>query len=253
MPWGCPGLKMMLKEFKMDLHIHTCLSPCAQSEMLPTAIIKKAKEQNLDAVGICDHNSAENITAVRKAAQSQGLHVLAGMEICSREEVHILVFFEDDNALMRMQTTVYKNLPGVNNEKYFGEQFIADEYDKVVGSTKKLLIGSTTLGVNEIVASVHSLGGLTVASHVDRESFGIIGQLGFIPKELPLDALEISPRCNTDEIENYRSYGFPLITSSDAHFLSDIGRVFTKFLLSALSFSEVAMAFRGIQGRAVSI
>ena len=244
---------MMLKEFKMDLHIHTCLSPCAQSEMLPTAIIKKAKEQNLDAVGICDHNSAENITAVRKAAQSQGLHVMAGMEICSREEVHILVFFEDDDALMRMQTIVYENLPGENDEKYFGRQLIADEYDKVVGSTKKLLIGSTTLGVNEIVASVHSLGGLTVASHVDRESFGIIGQLGFIPKELPLDALEISPRCNTDEIENYRSYGFPLITSSDAHFLSDIGRVFTKFLLSALSFSEVAMAFRGIQGRAVSI
>jgi len=244
---------MMPKEFKMDLHIHTCLSPCAQSEMLPTAIIKKAREQNLDAVGICDHNSAENISAVRKAAKKEGLHVLAGMEICSREEVHVLAFFEDDDALMRMQTIVYENLPGENNEKYFGEQLIADEYDKVVGSTKKLLIGSTTLGVNEIVASAHGLGGLTVASHIDRESFSIIGQLGFIPKELPLDALEISPRCNPDEIENYKSYGLPLITSSDAHLLSDIGRVFTKFLLSAVSFSEVAMAFRGIQGRTVNI
>lgn len=237
----------------MDLHIHTCLSPCAESEMLPTAIIKRAKKENLDGIGICDHNSAENVLAVKKAGQREGLQVLGGMEICSSEEVHILAFFNDDDALFEMQNIVYENLSGENDEKYFGEQLIVDEHDKIVGSTRELLIGSTSLGINKIVEQVHSLGGLAIASHVDRDSFSIIGQLGFIPEELPLDALELSWRCKSDEINNYKDYGLPLVKSSDAHFLSDIGKVSATFLLSAPLFSEVGMAFQSIEGRAVNV
>jgi PHP family Zn ribbon phosphoesterase len=242
-----------MKEYKMDLHIHTCLSPCAESEMLPTAIIKQAKEKNLDVVGICDHNSAENVSAVRKAGEREGVQVLGGMEISSSEEVHILVFFDDDDALLEMQNIVYENLPGENNENYFGEQLIVGENDRITGSTKKLLIGSTRLAIDKVVELTHSLGGLAIASHVDRESFSIIAQLGFIPKELPLDALEISWRSESGKVDNYESYGSPLVKSSDAHFLSDVGRVATTFCLSAPSFSEVAMALRGLEGRAVNI
>jgi PHP family Zn ribbon phosphoesterase len=242
-----------MKEYKMDLHIHTCLSPCAQSDMLPTALIKRAKEENLDAIGICDHNSAENVQAVRKAGEGERVQVLGGMEICSSEEVHILTFFNDDDALFEMQNIVYENLSGENDEKYFGEQLIVDEHDRVVGSTKKLLIGSTSLGIDKIVELVHSLGGLAVASHVDRNSFSIIAQLGFIPEELPLDALELSWRCETREVNNYESYGLPLVKSSDAHFLSDVGKVSTTFLLSVPLLSELAMAFHGIEGRAVNV
>ena len=253
MPSGFAEQKMMLKEFKMDLHIHTCLSPCAEPEMSPAAIVNQAKQQKLDAIGICDHNSAENAAAAKKAGQSRGLHALTGMEICSSEEVHILAFFDNDEALMQMQNIIYENLPGENNEKYFGEQLIVNENDEIVDSNKKLLIGSTTLSIEKIVESVHELGGLAVASHVDRDSFSIVAQLGFIPQELTLDALELSTRCEPGDIENYRSYGLPLIASSDAHFLSDIGKAFTTFSMNALSFSELAMAFRGIDCRAVSI
>lgn len=237
----------------MDLHIHTCLSPCAQSDMLPTTIIKQARDKNVDVVGICDHNSAENVLAVRKAGEKEGVQVLGGMEISSSEEVHILAFFDDDGALLEMQNIVYENLFGENDEKYFGEQLIVDEYDKIIGSTNKLLIGSTSLGIDRIVELVHSLGGLAVASHVDRDSFSIIAQLGFIPKELPLDALELSWRCELSEVNNYESYGLPLVKSSDAHFLSDIGKAVTTFSLSASSFSEVAMAFQNVEGRTVNI
>jgi len=237
----------------MDLHIHTCLSPCAQPEMLPTAIIKRAKEENLDGIGICDHNSAENVQAVRKAGEKEGVQVLGGMEICSSEEVHILTFFDDDDALLEMQKIVYENLSGENDERYFGEQLIVDEHDRVVGSTKKLLIGSTSLGIDKIVELVHSLGGLAVASHVDRDSFSIIAQLGFIPEELPLDALELSWRTESKQVNNYESYGLPLVKSSDSHFLSDVGKVSTTFLLNAPLFSELAMAFHGIEGRAVNV
>ena len=237
----------------MDLHIHTCLSPCAQSDMLPTTIIKQARDKNVDVVGICDHNSAENVLAVRKAGEKEGVQVLGGMEISSSEEVHILAFFDDDGALLEMQNIVYENLFGENDEKYFGEQLIVDEYDRTIGSTNKLLIGSTSLGIDRIVELVHSLGGLAVASHVDRDSFSIITQLGFIPKELPLDALELSWRCELSEVNNYESYGLPLVKSSDAHFLSDIGKAVTTFSLSVPSFSEVVMAFHNVEGRAVNV
>jgi predicted metal-dependent phosphoesterase TrpH len=243
----------MLKDFKMDLHIHSCLSPCGEPEMLPMAIVERARELHLDAIGICDHNSAENVIAVKKAGQREGVEVLGGMEICTSEEVHVLAFFDDDEALLEMQNIVYENLPGENDEGYFGEQLIADENDKIIGSTNKLLIGSTTLGIAKVVELVHGLGGLAIASHVDRESFSLIGQLGFVPEDLSLDGLELSRRCGPSEFCNYESYGLPRVQSSDSHILADIGKVATTFTLSCPSYSEVAMAFKRIEGREVSI
>lgn len=237
----------------MDLHVHTCLSPCAESEMTPQAIVRRAKEQNLDVIAVCDHNSAENVGAVKKAGANQGVQVLGGMEICSSEEVHILAFFDNDEPLFEMQRIVYDHLFGENDEKYFGEQLLVDEHDEVVGTTDRLLIGSTTLSVDEIVETIHSLGGLAVASHVDREAFSMIGQLGFIPEGLSLNALEVSWRCPDSDIADYRKYGFELVRSSDAHLLQDIGRGFTTFLLDAPEFSEVAMALDRVGPRQINI
>ena len=244
---------MTMKEYKIDLHIHTCLSPCAQSEMLPAAIIKRAKDKGLDVIGVCDHNSAENVPAMKKVGEAEGVQVLGGMEICSSEEVHILAFFDDNGALLEMQNIVYENLSGENDVEYFGKQLIADEDDRIVGSSEKLLIGSVGLGIGKIVELVHNLGGLAVASHIDRDSFSILAQLGFIPEELPLDALELSWRCGSNKADDYKSYDLPLVKSSDAHFLSDIGKAVTTFLLNAPSFFEIAMAFKGIEGRMVKI
>ncbi|MFC1650456.1 PHP domain-containing protein [Candidatus Latescibacterota bacterium] len=243
----------MLKEFRLDLHIHTCLSPCADLQMLPSEITKYAEMRNLDGIGICDHNSAENVPAVIKAGKREGLKVFGGMEITSSEEVHILCYFNDEKALMEMQNVVYDNLSGENDENYFGEQLVVDEFDTVLGVNKKLLIGATTLMIREIENITHTLGGFAVASHIDRESFGIIGQLGFIPEELSLDALELSPDHNSGNIEEYGCYGIPFIKSSDAHFLSDIGKTCTTFLLNSLSFSEIVMALRCADGRTIGM
>ena len=237
----------------MDLHIHTCLSPCGDITMLPTEIIKQAKNKNLDGIGICDHNSAENVAAVKKVGEREELQVFGGLEIISCEEVHVLAFFDDDVALLEMENIVYKHLSGENNENFFGKQLIVDEYDRIVGSNKKLLIGSTGLALKEIITLIYSLGGVAIASHIDRDSFSIIGQLGFIPEELLLDALELSPNYESNRTANFKGYGPPLVTFSDAHFLSDIGKTFTKFMLNALSFSEMIMAFHGVEGRIVKI
>lgn len=243
----------MLKEYNVDLHIHTCLSPCADLTMLPTAIIKQARIQNLDMIGITDHNSAENVYAVKKAGEKEKVEVLGGIEITSQEEIHILAFFDSFNNLKKMQEIIYKNLPAENDEKAFGEQIIVDENDNIIGKNNLLLIGATNLGINEIVVLIHQLDGIAVASHVDRDSFSITRQLGFIPEDLELDAIELSCNYKNNKNFKFKNYNFPLLTSSDAHFLSDIGKTRTTFYVEDLSFSELKKAFQSSENRKVLI
>jgi len=235
----------------LDLHIHTCLSPCADLAMAPTAIIKQAKIRGLDIIGICDHNSTENVLAVKKAGRKENIAVFAGIEISSREEAHIMGFFDSDSSLEKIQEVIYANLPGKNDEKKFGEQIIVDEYDGPVSSNEKLLSGAAGFSVDKVVDLIHDAGGLAIASHIDRESFGIIGQLGFIPEGLNLDAAEVSRNCGPDKIAEYKRYGLPLVKFSDAHFLTDIGAVFSVCLLKEPAVAEFALALKGVEGRAV--
>ena len=244
---------MALKEFKLDLHIHTCLSPCADLTMIPSALVKEAKKKKLDGIGICDHHSAENVAVIKKVGKREGLTVFGGIEISSKEEAHILAYFDDNDALMEMQETVYNNLSGENDASYFGEQLVADENDKFIESNDRLLIGSTDLPVSKIVQMTHNLGGVAVASHIDRESYSLIGQLGFIPEGLALDALEVSYQYKQNKNIDITSFDLPLVTSSDSHYLSDIGRSVTTFSLHELSFTEMVMAFKNIKGRRVAI
>ncbi len=243
----------MLKKLRMDLHIHTCLSPCADLGMLPGRIAGRARQQGLDAIGISDHNSAENVVAVRKAADREGVAVVGGIEVTSEEEVHILVLFDDDEGLFGLQRVIYDNLPGVNDERAFGEQVLADEHDEVTGVNDRLLIGATTLSVDEVVDAIHSLGGVAIAAHVDRERFGIIGQLGFIPDELALDGVEVSARASPgrEPPGSPQAFGFPVIASSDAHSVDDIGRSSTVFLVKEATATEIGKALHNEDGRSV--
>lgn len=240
-------------ELKADLHIHTCLSPCAEPEMVPTMIVAAARVRGLDIIGICDHNSAENVAAVKACAREEDLLVLGGMEITSAEEVHVLGYFEDDGALNDAQDAVYDELEGENDEAAFGPQWIVDEHDVVVESNARLLIGATRLSIDDVVKLIHRLGGLAVASHIDREAFSLFGQLGFIPPELALDALELSPGHTVAARSGFDRLGLPLICNSDAHVLADIGRAYTTFTVQSPTFAEIAMALRGEKGRCVRI
>lgn len=242
---------MNLRIFEADLHIHTCLSPCGELEMTPSKVVQTCKEKGIDIIAICDHNSAENVEWVQKAAEKYDIYVLPGMEITTSEEVHILAFFDTCDQVMTLQNYVYSNLlPGENNDDLFGMQVVANEKDEVEKIVHKLLIGGTTISLNQAIEKIHSLKGLAVPAHIDRENFSILAQLGFIPDEFNADALELSFRGEINEILQITGVrGFPIIRSSDAHQLSDIGRITTSMCIETVSMDELKKAFMRESGR----
>ena len=244
----------MIRAFRCDLHVHTCLSPCASLDMCPSALVGRAVAEKLDVIAVCDHNASENVPHVIRAARGRELVVLPGMEITSREEVHLLALFDRMDCLQRLQDIVYSHLSGINDESRFGCQAIVNELDEVEGFNERLLIGATELALADLVRHIHDFGGLTVASHIDRESFSVISNLGFVDPEIPFDALEISER--TGLARARRKYpelaSYPFLASSDAHRIEEIGSSFTEIFLDQPSVHELKMAFSGQGGRRIA-
>jgi len=237
-----------VRELLADLHIHTCLSPCAEREMSPPAVVREARQRGLHLIAICDHNSAENVEAASRAAEDTGLTVIGGMEISTREEVHVLGLFKDDHALESAQEVVYENLSGENDPEIFGEQLVMNERGEVVRHNSRLLIGATDLTLEEVLRAIHRLGGMAIAAHVDRPSFSIISQLGFIPPGLRLDGVEVC----SDTLPVLPK-DLAVVRSSDAHRPEEIGSRYTRFLLERPMASEIEMALRRIEGRRILI
>ncbi len=234
----------------MDLHVHSCLSPCGDDSMVPARVLARAREAGLDAIGICDHNTAGNVPAFRAAGRRAGLAVLAGMEITSAEEIHLLALFDDEEDLARLQRVVDAHLAGENRAEVFGDQILVDENGEPVGLDERLRIGATDLSLAELVALVHRLGGLAIASHVDRPAFSVVSQLGFVPADLELDAVEMSAFAGGPQ-RGLRAYGFAAVAFSDAHYPPEIGRCRTRVRVAQASVSELGKALRGRGGRRV--
>ncbi len=222
--------------------------------MSPLRIVRRSKKLKLDIIGICDHNSAENTGAAMHAAQHTPVTVLPGMEIASAEEVHVIALFEKTDDVLAMQGFVYQHLPNTRNDPHlFGEQVIANEFDDVLGFQERLLMTATDIPLHTLVHKVHKYNGIAIASHVDRPSFGLYGQLGFVPPDLKLDAMELSPHTSYEQaITQFPDITqFPVISSSDAHYLDDIGKNGTLFWLAEPTFSEIQKALKKEDGRKI--
>jgi len=243
----------MLSRVRADLHVHTCLSPCGDLQMSPKKIVAQAQRRNIGIIAICDHNSTQNAPAVMKAAKASDVVVLPGMEVCSREEIHLLGIFQNPDAAFALQTMVYDHLPGKNNPDVFGLQVVANEADEVVEILEKLLIGATDLEVDRIVDEIHRLGGIAIASHVDRESFSVFSQIGFIPETLGFDALELTGRTMIDEARHrFAPVGeAAFVRNSDAHRLDELGTNTSEYLLECPTLQEIRKALKQEDGRMV--
>jgi len=239
-----------VKRFLVDLHIHTALSPCASEEMTPPAIVWAAVRKGLGMIAICDHNTARNAGATQEAAGAN-LTVLAGMEMTTAEEVHVVGIFPDAERACAAGDEVRSSLPDMGDASTrFGEQRLMDAQGKILGKETKMLAASSAFGLSETVNLIKRHDGLAIAAHVDRPSFSVLSQLGMFPADAGFDAVEVSAAAvSSARAVQFSSFGLPVIVSSDSHFLSDVGTRCTVSEMGEPSFNELALAFKGIGQR----
>lgn len=245
-----------MKLFKADLHTHTVLSPCGDIDMSPLNIVKKAKDKGIDILGITDHNSTKNCKALDQVAQKNGLFILKGAEVTTKEEVHCLTFFENDDELFEFQQYIDEHLPKIKNDiKKFGYQVVVDQNENIIEQIDWLLISALDASIEQIEKKVHELNGLFIPAHIDRSRYSVLSQLGFVPTDLNIDALELSKFINKDEFLEQNNYlaDYSFIQSSDAHFVDNIGDTTTDFLLEEKSFSEIRQALKSENKRKVMV
>ncbi|WP_010251925.1 PHP domain-containing protein [Acetivibrio cellulolyticus] len=208
-----------------DLHIHSALSPCAENEMTPNNIVNMAYIKGLDIIAVTDHNVALNCEAVLKCAKHRGILAVPGMELETREEVHLVCLFPGLEEVLKMQNIVNNALPDLENrEDIFGQQIIMDEDDNTIGNYKQMLLTAVDLSIDEVFEKVGSLGGIVVPAHIDRDSYSIISNLGIVPDYLDIKYLEFSKDCVANEFISRNSYlsAYKFLKSSDAHNLGNL-------------------------------
>ena len=215
------------RPFLAELHLHTVASPCAELEMLPPLIIERAVTLGLQLLAVTDHNSAENVQAMMDAAEGSGVCVLPGMEVQTREEAHMLALFDTVAQALDWQAVVYDHLPPLENRAdVFGVQLVVDAEGELVRLNERLLLTSTDLSVEQVVAGIHARDGLAIAAHVDRSAYSLLTSLGFIPSGLALDAIELSRHADLAAFmaQHEALRAWPLVRSSDAHRLDEMRR-----------------------------
>ena len=208
-----------------DLHIHSCLSPCSDDDMTPNNIAGMAALKGLQIVALTDHNTCKNCPAFFAACRKQGIIPVAGMELSTAEDIHIVCLFEELDAAMRFDEVIRGHLMDIKNKpEIFGNQLILDADDEVVEVEDKLLISATDLWIEDAVELARAYGAHVHPAHVDRESNGIISILGDIPRDYSFNCLEFNSADSIGDIKSKYAAARNALTvvSSDAHHLWDI-------------------------------
>ena len=247
---------MGIQPFVADLHVHSVLSPCGDYQMAPGPVLTQARQKGLDLIAITDHNSGENVRAFCEASQGTGVSVLPGMEVTTEEEVHVLTLFDHIDTLIQWQTIVYNALPSIkNNEAYFGVQVEVDADNQVVHVHDRFFAGTTRLSIDTVVSQVNALGGLCIPAHADKPTFSITSQLGTVPPDLDVIALEIFRATNLAEARRvYPDMNrYSLVRASDAHYLEDVGAARTTYFIEWPTIQELRKALLHVEGRSFTV
>ncbi len=244
-----------MRTFRAELHLHTVVSPCAEVEMIPPLIVAEALERGINLLAVTDHNTGANAGAVQKAAAGTDLAVWPGMELQTREEVHLLCLFDTLEQLAAWQEQVDRVMPALeNNVDFFGEQFVVDETGDFIRRENRLLLTSANISLDEAVRRVTALGGLVIPAHVNRTAFSLIANLGFVPPDVPFEALEISRHLTPAEARQKfpQLKKYPLLQNGDVHRLDEFLGV-NRLELAAPTLAELRLALAGQEGRSLRI
>lgn len=210
---------------RYDLHLHTCLSPCADDDMTPATVAGLAKLAGADLIAITDHNSARNVPAAYAACQAYGLRLLPGIEVNTAEEIHLLCYFSTVADALAFSDLLYAALPAFPYDPaIWGNQLVMDENDVVIDSVGKLLTGAVTMNIYEVISACEAMGGVAVPAHVEKDSYSVLSVLGFLPDDLPFAVVEAKrPALLAPLLEKGRlPAGLEILSSSDAHRMDDV-------------------------------
>ncbi|MBR3737656.1 MAG: PHP domain-containing protein [Eubacterium sp.] len=213
-----------MNRYYYDLHIHSCLSPCASDDNTPNNIAGMATLCGLNIVALTDHNTCKNCPAFFEAAKRYGIIPVAGMELTTAEDIHVICLFENlENAMAFDEEIDKRRIKIENRTDIFGNQFILDGEDNIIGEDKYLLSNATTVSLEEVPKLVGSFGGISYPAHIDRPANGVIEVLGTFPETPYFGIVEISRREKVEEyIEKYSLEDKKVIISSDAHYLENM-------------------------------
>jgi hypothetical protein len=237
-----------MRGFSCDLHIHSTLSPCGSLDMSPKNIVEKAYEIGLHIIAITDHNMTENSFYARELGKKCDITVLSGMELQTLEEIHLLAIFDEYEVAFDFQKKIYELLPDVCNDiDFYGDQIVVDTENEIVRSEERLLLNSAQISIDNAVNLIKSMGGIAIPSHIDSATFSIISQLGFVPDNIPFDALEVRHlEKASDLLPLIMQKNVPFVTFSDAHYVADIGKRKIVLDMDTPNCLEIAKALRKV-------
>lgn len=208
-------------KYYYDLHLHSCLSPCADDESTPNSLAGFAKLCELDIVALTDHNSTLNCPAFFKACERYGVIPVAGMELTTSEDIHMVCLFPTLDSAMAFNDEISAHRMNIKNDpSIFGRQLVLDENDETVCELDELLSFATDISVDDAPELVEKYGGVCYPAHIDRSSNGIIAVLGTLPPTPRFGVVELRERGKLEELKaQHRLDGKYFVYSSDAHSL----------------------------------
>ncbi|MCQ2478353.1 MAG: PHP domain-containing protein [Clostridia bacterium] len=220
-----------MNKYYYDLHIHSCLSPCGDDDNTPNNIAGMASLCGLNIVALTDHNTSKNCPAFFTACKKYGIIAVAGMELTTAEDIHVICLFPTLQSAMDFDTYIYKRRILIKNrEDIFGKQQILDGEDNIIGTEENLLINATSVSLEEAPKIVNEYGGVCYPAHIDKSANGIISILGTYPDSPKFNFAELHDKANQDEYG--KKYGINnFLFSSDAHYLTAIKDKENSFLL----------------------
>ncbi len=230
-----------------DLHIHSCLSPCADNDMTPNNIAGMGVLKGLNILALTDHNSAKNCPAFFEACKKQGIIPIAGMELTTAEDIHIVCLFRELDDALRFDAEIHGHImPIKNRPEIFGDQLILDDEDEIIGEEETLLISATDLAIDEAVELARSFGAHVHPAHIDRQSNGILAILGDIPPEYGFTTFELREKERFETVkgtvEELNEHN--LLVCSDAHHLWDISEAENALLIDDEPYSSTLVRNR---------
>lgn len=214
---------------KIDLHIHSSLSACGEDIMSPQVILQQAEKNKIDLIAITDHNTLVHSILINRLSKISKINILLGVELTSREEVHLLGYFPDEQSAKKMEDKIKECLPIIeNNPSFFGYQLVYNDQGEICQIDHLLRQNALQMGLDDLVEFIHLVGGIAIPAHIDRQHCSINSQLGFLDPQSNYDAVEISKFCWRKKKYKIGDLleGFPVISGSDSHFLDDIGKFF---------------------------